>query len=52
MPDRRFWYFGPIVPPGVYHRNEATGTSTVVIPPLLHYSRTSPERSLSSWLLL
>ena len=51
-PDRRWWYFGPIVPLGVYHRNEATGTRTVVIPPLLHYSRTSPERSLSSWLLL
>jgi hypothetical protein len=35
-----------------YHRDKATDTSTIVIPPLLHYSRTSPERSLSSWFLL
>jgi hypothetical protein len=51
-PDSHWWYFGPVVPLGVYHRNDVTETRTVIIPPLLHYSRTSPERSLSSWLLL
>jgi len=35
-----------------YHRDKATDTRTLVIPPLLHYSRTGPERSLSSWFLL
>ena len=51
-PDSHWWYFGPILPLCVYHRNDATETRTLVIPPLLHYSSTSPERSLSSWFLL
>jgi hypothetical protein len=48
-PDRHWWYLGPLC---LYHRNDATETSTLLVPPLLHYSRTSPERSLSSWFLL
>jgi hypothetical protein len=41
-----------LVPLWFYHRDKTTDTRTLVIPPLLHYSRTSPERSLSSWFLL
>ncbi len=49
--DRHWWYLlGGLL--GVYHRNDATETRTLVIPPLLHYSRKSPDRSLSSWLML
>ncbi|MBN2574072.1 MAG: hypothetical protein JXP73_05855 [Deltaproteobacteria bacterium] len=48
-PDRHWWYAGPLC---FYHRNHATETRTLVIPPLLHYSCTGPDRSLSSWFLL
>jgi len=64
-PEGRWWYAGNFVwlnswkasfhtffPLWFYHRDKATDTRTVVIPPLLHYSQTSPERSLSTWLLL
>jgi hypothetical protein len=66
-PDTRWWYAAGglllsrdtasssqnfLVPLWFYHRDKTTDTRTLVIPPLLHYSHTSPERSLSSWLLL
>jgi hypothetical protein len=64
-PDSAWWYLGNIVasssakssfntffPLWFYHRNKITETSTLVIPPLLHYSRTSPERSLSTFFML
>ena len=64
-PDSLWWYVGNFVrldswkssfntffPLWFYHRNKETETRTLVVPPLLHYSRTSPERSLSSWFLL
>ena len=34
------------------HFNKGTETSTRVIPPLLHFSRSRPDRALSGWLLL
>ncbi len=58
-----FWYAGPVVhtdspkssftmvAPFVFtHRNKTTETTTTVIPPLLHVSRSSPESGLSSTL--
>ena len=66
-PDSRWWYaalgaivwrdsaqstFSSFFPLWFYHRSKATDTRTLVVPPLLHYSRTSPDRSLSSWFLL
>jgi hypothetical protein len=66
-PDSLWWYaaggilfsrdtprssFNSLVPLWFYHRDKATDARTLVIPPLLHYSRTSPDRSLSSWFLL
>ena len=64
-PDSHWWYVGNFLwrdswkstfntffPLWFYHRAKPTETRTLVIPPLLHYSRTSPERSLSSWFLL
>jgi len=44
-----WWYVGPVA---FYHHDHLTDTRTLVIPPLLHYSSSSPERSLSSWFLL
>ncbi len=44
--------FHTFFPVWFYHRNHVTDTRTVVVPPLLHYSRKSPERSLSTWLML
>jgi hypothetical protein len=44
-----WWYAGPLA---VYHHNYVTDTHTRVIPPLLHYSSSNPEQSLSTWLLL
>ena len=64
-PERRWWYAGNLfsydswktrfyafAPLWFYHRDKTREASTLVIPPLLHYSRTSPERSLSEWFLL
>ena len=66
-PDSLWWYaaaglvfskdtartsFSSVVPLWFSHRDKATDTHTLVIPPLLHYSRTSPDRSLSTWFLL
>jgi hypothetical protein len=64
-PDSLWWYagnffwrntwkssFNTFFPLWFYHRDKSTDTRTLVIPPLLHYSRTSPERSLSTWFLL
>jgi hypothetical protein len=64
-PDSRWWYAGNFIshdswkssfhtffPLWFYHRDKPTETRTLVIPPLLHYSRSSPERSLSTWFLL
>jgi hypothetical protein len=64
-PDNTWWYaanffmhttlrtsFHTFFPFWFYHHDKATDASTLVIPPLLHYARTSPERSLSTWLLL
>jgi hypothetical protein len=63
--DNTWWYalnfvrssgarssFHTFFPLWFYHRNNLTDTRTIVVPPLLHYSSKSPERSLSSWLLL
>jgi len=47
--DSLWWYVTPL---SFYHHDHLTDTRTLVIPPLLHYSSSSPERSLSSWLLL
>jgi hypothetical protein len=44
--------FNTFVPLWFDHRNHLTDTRTLLVPPLLHYSRKSPERSLSSWFLL
>ena len=66
-PDSLWWYaaaglffsrdnprssFNSLFPVWFYHRDKATDARTLVIPPLLHYSRTSPDRSLSTWFLL
>ena len=58
-----FWYAGPIVhtdsptssftmvaPIWFSHRNKVTETTTTIIPPLLHVSRSSPESAISSTL--
>jgi hypothetical protein len=63
--DRSWWYAGNFVttdsptrkfntffPLWFYNRDKVTETKTLVVPPFLHYSRTSPERSLSTWFLL
>ncbi len=63
--DNTWWYalnffrlngakdtFNTFFPLWFYHRNNITDTRTLFVPALLHYSRKSPERSLSSWLLL
>ena len=63
--DNTWWYalnffrsngwkssFHTFFPLWFYHRDKITDTHTLVVPPLLHYSRKSPERSLSSWFLL
>jgi hypothetical protein len=44
--------FNTFFPVWFYHRDNTTDTRTLVVPPLLHYSRQSPDRSLSSWFLL
>jgi hypothetical protein len=59
----RRWYVGPLyvsdtvesssrflIPAFFTHTNKLTETTTRVIPPLLHFSRTSPEKSFSTWL--
>ena len=66
-PDSLWWYaaagllfardtpvssFNSFAPLWFYHRDKATDARTLVIPPLLHYSSTSPDRSLSTWFLL
>jgi len=48
-PESRFHTFFPL---WFSYRDKATDTTTRVIPPLLHYSRANPERSLQTWLLL
>ena len=65
QPDRNWWYvlnvfhrdtvqstFTTVFPLWFSHFNKTTETSTRVIPPLLHFSRSRPDRSLSGWLLL
>ncbi len=44
--------FHTFFPLWFYHHDKTTDTRTLVVPPLLHYSSASPERSLSSWFLL
>jgi hypothetical protein len=64
-PDRSWWYalnlfhrdtvqstFTTFFPLWFSHFNKGTETSTRVIPPLLHFSRSRPDRALSGWLLL
>jgi hypothetical protein len=64
-PDSHWWYVGNLVwrdtwkssfntffPLWFYHYDKFHDARTLVIPPLLHYSRISPERSLSAWFLL
>jgi hypothetical protein len=46
---RSFFTFFPL---WFQHQNKITETTTRVIPPLLHYSRTAPDRSLSGTMLL
>ncbi len=61
--DHYWWYAGPLFvraapatsfamlfPLWFSHANKVTDTQTTVIPPLLHFSRSSPERSLTGWL--
>jgi hypothetical protein len=43
----RFWYAGPL---WINHHNEATDTSTRVVPPLLLLSRTSPSSRFTTFL--
>ncbi|HXT97863.1 MAG TPA: hypothetical protein VN853_16300 [Polyangia bacterium] len=60
-----FWYAGPVLhtdnvqtsfsmvaPLWFSHTKKATDTTTTVIPPLLHVSRSNPETAFSSTLLL
>jgi hypothetical protein len=62
-PDRRWWYAGPVAyrdtplqsfamvfPLWFNHFDKVTETNTRVVPPLLHFSRSRPDRSLSGWL--
>ncbi len=62
-PQSSWWYVPPvyrrvtpttalttIFPLGFQHSNQATETTTRFILPLLHFSRSSPDRALSSWL--
>ena len=64
-PDSLWWYTGNFVwrdswksrfhafiPLWFWHRDKVSETTTRVIPPLFHYARFNPERSLSTWLLL
>ena len=64
-PDSHWWYaanfvwrdtpkssFNMFFPVWFHHRDKITETHTLVIPPLLHYSQTSPDKSLSTWFLL
>lgn len=44
--------FTTFFPLWFYDHDHVTDTSTLLIPPLLHYSRSNPERSLSTWFLL
>lgn len=46
-PESSFTAFAPL---GFWHYNRSTETSTRLILPLLHFARSSPEKSLSSWL--
>lgn len=61
-PTSSWWYVPPVyhrrtpataftmVAPFFFqHSNMATQTTTRVVPPLLHFSRSSPDRSLSVW---
>lgn len=63
--DNTWWYalnffrssgvrgsFNTFFPLWFHHHDNFTDTRTLVIPPLLHYSRSNPERSLSTWFLL
>ncbi len=65
QPDRSWWYalnvfrhdttastFTMVVPLWFSHYNKATATTTRLIPPLLHFSRSRPDRGLQGWLLL
>jgi hypothetical protein len=65
QPDRRWWYalnvfrrdsvsssFTMVLPVWFSHYNKTTDTSTRLIPPLLHFSRSRPDRGLQGWLLL
>ena len=64
-PDQSWWYalnvfrknsvsstFTMVFPLWFSHHNKLTNTTTRVVPPLLHFSRSRPDRSLSGWLLL
>lgn len=64
-PDRSWWYalnvfhrdtvqstFTTVFPLWFSHFNKGTETRTRVIPPLLHFSRSRPDRALSGWMLL
>jgi len=50
--DKPVSRFHTLVPLWFSFRDKATETSTRVIPPLLHYARSNPERSFQTWLLL
>jgi hypothetical protein len=65
QPDRSWWYalnvyrrdsvqssFTMVVPLWFSHYNKTTATSTRLIPPLLHFSRSRPDRGLQGWLML
>ena len=47
-PTSRFAYAGPVVPLFVSHTNLRTETHTTVVPPLLLFTRRSPEASLTA----
>ena len=47
--DTTHW-FGMLAPLWFRHENRVTETTTQVIPPLLHFSRRRPGKSLSVWL--
>ncbi len=64
-PDRSWWYalnvfrrssvtssFTMVLPLWFSHHNKTTDTHTRLIPPLLHFSRSRPDRGLQGWLLL
>jgi hypothetical protein len=65
-PDASWWYATPLIfrkdtvrstftmvaPLWFSYFDKASETTTRLVPPLLHFSRSRPDRSLSGWLLL